>query len=125
MQILKNKVYLYNTQDEIESKSVPYTIEDVEILERVISRFVAWARMMGIYPDLAARYGTAHIRLATDLLAAVKASRENRLYPIIVLPMSKYFSAKLLWATTQAVMMEPAFAEMMERENQLWEEVPA
>jgi hypothetical protein len=122
MQTSKNKVYLYNTRDEIESKSVPYAVDDAEELEWVISRFVAWARMLPLYPDLAARYGTAHIRLATDLRAAVKTSRENRLYPIIVLPMSKYFSAKLLWATTQAVMMEPAFTEMMEQENQRWEE---
>jgi hypothetical protein len=125
MQTSKNKVHLYNTREEIESKSVPYATEDAEVLEQVISRFVAWARMMGMYPDLRARYGTAHIRLATDLRAAVKASRENRLYPNIVLPLSKYFYAKLLWATTQAAMMEPAFTEMMERESRLWEEVPA
>jgi hypothetical protein len=116
------KVYLYNTRDEIESKSVPYAIEDAEVLERVISRFFAWARKIGSYPDLAARYGTEHIRLATDLRTAVKSSQENRLYPFIILPVGKYFSAKLLSETTQAVMRQPAFIEMMERESRLWDE---
>jgi len=89
-------VYLYNTREEIESNSAPYAIEDAEELERVTSRFVAWARILPIYPDVAVKVGTAHIQLATDLRGAVKASGENRLHPNIVLPMSKYFSAKLL-----------------------------
>ena len=101
----KNQVYLYNTRDEIESKSVPYAIEDAEVLERVISRFLAWPRMVPRYPDVAAKCGTAHIHPAADLRAVVKASRENHLYPKIVLPISKYFSATWLtiyWISSAA-----------------------
>ena len=74
--------------------------------------------MIPRYPDVAAKCGTAHIQLATDLRAAVKASRENHIYPKIVLPMGKYFSAKLLWANSQSI--GPEIAEMIEQENQRW-----
>lgn len=74
----KNKAYLYNTRDEIESKSVPYATEDSEELDQVISRFFAWARMIPRYPDVAAKCSITHIQLATDLRAAVKASEEVR-----------------------------------------------
>jgi hypothetical protein len=59
--------------------------------------------MMGMYPDLRARYGTAHIRLATDLRAAVKVSRENHHYLNVVLPNSKYFAAKMLSELSKSV----------------------
>jgi hypothetical protein len=121
----KNKVYLYNAQDEIEGKSAPYAVEDAERLEQVISRFVAWARILPMSPDVSVECRAAYMELAIDLQALMKVSRENRLYPRVVLPMGKYFYAKMLWATTQAAMMQPAFAEMMERENRLWEEGPA
>jgi len=40
--------------------------------------------------------------------------------------MSKYFAAKMLSEISKAVAEEPAFIEMMERENRLWaEEFPA
>ena len=124
MQTSKNEVFLYNTREEIRA-SAPYATEDADELEQVISRFFAWTRMMGLYPDMAAKYGTAHIRLATDLRAAVRTSRENHLYTNIVLPMNKYFSTKLLSEITQAAIMKPAFTDMMERESQKWgEEYP-
>ncbi len=114
----KNKVYLYNTRDEIESKSVPYATEDSGELDQVISRFFAWARMIPRYPDVAAKCGITHIQLATDLRAAVKASQENHICPKIVLPMGKYFSAKLLWANSLSI--GPEIAQMIEQENQRW-----
>jgi hypothetical protein len=113
----KNHVKLYDKSEDI-GISVPYATEDADALERVISRFVAWARMIPRYPDVAAKCGAAHIQLATDLRAAMKASRENRLYPNIVLPVSKYFSAKVLWVTSQSI--GPEIAEMIEQENQRW-----
>jgi hypothetical protein len=116
----KSKVYLYNTWGEIENKAAPYTIEDADELSIVISQFVAWARMLPMYPVVAASCGMAHIQLATDLRAAVKASRENRLYPNIVLPMSKYFSAKLLSVVSKLI--GPEIAEMIEQENRRWAE---
>jgi hypothetical protein len=113
----KKKVYLYNTLEEIEN-AVPYAIEDDDELSSVISRFVAWARMLGMYPDVAARVGTAHIHLATDLRAALKASQENHLYPNIVLPVNKYISAKLLMVASQSI--GPEIAERIEQEDQRW-----
>jgi hypothetical protein len=125
MQTLKNKIYLYNAREEIKSKSAPYAIEDAEELERVISRFVTWAQMIATHRNIAAQFGdhsTDHIQLATELRTAMKVSRGNRYYPNVVLPMSKYFAAKMLSETTKSVAKEPAFIEMMERENRLWEE---
>jgi hypothetical protein len=54
---------------------------------------------------------------------ALKVSRENHRYPNVVLPMSKYFAAKMLSELSKSVAKEPAFIEMMGRENQLWAEL--
>jgi hypothetical protein len=119
MQTSKSKVYLYNTREEIESKSVPYATEDAEVLERVISRFVAWAQMIATHPNIAAEFGDRsrdHIQLATDLRTAMN----NRRHPNVVLPMSKYFAAKMFSEITKSVAKEPAFIAIMERENRLW-----
>jgi hypothetical protein len=37
--------------------------------------------------------------------------------------MSKYFAAKMLSEISKSVAKEPAFIEMMERENRLWAEL--
>jgi hypothetical protein len=97
MTLSMNQVRLYETLEDVQASN-PYAIEDADELSRVISRFVAWAQMIATHPGLATNFRdpTAHIRLATDLRKAMKFSQENRLYPNIVLPMSTYFSAKLL-----------------------------
>jgi hypothetical protein len=118
----KNSVKLYEKLEDI-GVVEPYAIEDADELSRVISRFVAWARMIATHPSTAERFGdrsTVHIQLATDLRTAMKVSRENRLYPNIVLPMSKYSSAKLLSVISQS--MAPELAEMIKQENQRWAE---
>jgi hypothetical protein len=115
-----NLVRLYNSLEDIET-SVPYATDDADELELLIHRFVAWAQMIATRPNLAAQFGDRsrdHIQLATDLRKAM----ENRHYSRIVLPMSKYFAAKMLSETSKSVAKEPAFVEMMERENQLWAE---
>ncbi len=94
----KNHVRLYNTLEDIKT-SVPYATEDATELELLISRFVSFARMVAVHQNMAAQFGdrnTDHIQLATDLRTALKVSRENHLYPNVVLPMSKYFAAKML-----------------------------
>ena len=119
-----NHVKLYNTLEDIET-SVPYATEDAIELDLIISRFVSFARMVAVHQNVAAQFGdrnTDHIQLATDLRTALKVSWENHLYPNIVLPTSKYFAAKTLSETSKSVAKEPAFIEMMERENQLWAE---
>ncbi len=111
---------LYNSLEDIET-SVPYATEDGDELELVIYRFVAWAQMIATHPDIAAQFGDRsrdHIELATDLRKAM----ENRRHSIVVLPMSKYFAAKMLSEVSTSVAREPAFVEMMEREKQLWVE---
>jgi hypothetical protein len=121
----KNHVRLYNTLQDIET-SVPYAIEDASELDLVISRFVSFARMVAVHQNVAAQFGdrsTDHIQLATDLRTAMKVSRENHHYPNVVLPMNKYFAAKMLLEFTKSVAQEPEFIEMMERENQLWAEL--
>jgi hypothetical protein len=121
----KNHVRLYNTLEDIKT-SGPYATEDAAELELLISRFVAFARMVAVHQNVAAQFGernTSHIELATDLRTAMKVSRENRHYPNVVLPMSKYFAAKMLSETSKSVAKEPAFIEMMERENLLWAEL--
>jgi hypothetical protein len=117
----KNQVKLYETLEDVRV-SEPYAIEDADELSRVISCFVAWAQMIATHPGLATNFRdpTAHIRLATDLRKAMKFSQENRLYPNIVLPMSKYFSAKLLRVISQSI--GPEIAAMIEQENQRWAE---
>ena len=116
-----NRVKLYETLEDIRA-SEPYAIEDADELSRVISRFVSWAQMIATHPDLATNFQdpTAHIRLATDLRKAMKFSQENRLYPNVVLPMSKYFSAKLLSVISQSI--GPEIAAMIEQENKRWAE---
>jgi hypothetical protein len=55
--------------------------------------------MIATHQNIAAGFGdrnTDHIQLATDLRTAMKVSRENRFYPDVVLPISKYFAAKML-----------------------------
>jgi hypothetical protein len=82
--------------------------------------------MVAVNQNIAALFGnrsTDHIQLATDLRMALKVSRENHHYPNVVLPMSKYFAAKMLSEVSKSVGKEPAFIEMMERENQLWAEL--
>jgi hypothetical protein len=120
----KNHVKLYNTLEDIEA-SVPYATEDATELDLVVSRFVSFARLVATNHNIAAQFAdrsTAHIQLATDLRTAMKVSRENHLYPNVVLPMSKYFAAKMLSELSKSVAKEPAFIEMMERENLLWTE---
>jgi hypothetical protein len=120
--LAKNHVRLYDTLQDIET-SVAYATEDAAELDLVISRFVAWAQMTATYHNIAAQFGDQsadHIQLATDLRAAMKFSRENRLYPNVVLPMSKFFSVKMLSEISKAVAREPAYIEMIERENQRW-----
>jgi len=57
------------------------------------------------------------------LLPATQQNREkDRLYPNIVLPMSKYFAAEMLSKLSKSAAKEPAFIEMMERKNLLWAE---
>ena len=119
-----NHVKLYDKLQDVET-SVPYATEDATELELVISRFVSFARMIAAHKNIAAQFGdrsTDHIQLATDLRTAMKFSQENRLYPNVVLPMSKYFAAKMLSEISKSVATEPAFIEMMERENLLWAE---
>jgi|WetSurMetagenome_2_1015567.scaffolds.fasta_scaffold1092922_1 hypothetical protein len=124
MQTSKNQVFLYNTRDEIEYKSAPYAIEDAGELALVISHFFAWARILPKYPDVAAKCGTAHIQLATDLRSALKASHSHHLYPNVVLPVRTYLSAQLLRASSQT--LGPEIAELIEQETQRWaEEFPA
>jgi hypothetical protein len=82
--------------------------------------------MVAVNRNIAALFGnrsTDHIQLATDLRTALKVSRENHHCPNVVLPMSKYFAAKMLLEVSKSVAKEPAFIEMMERENQLWAEL--
>jgi hypothetical protein len=120
-----NHIKLYNKLEDIET-SVPYATEDAIELDLVISRFVSFARMVALHQNMAAQFGdqnTDHIQLATDLRTALKVSRENHLYPDVVLPMSKYFAAKMLSETSKSVAKEPAFIEMMEREIHLWAEL--
>jgi hypothetical protein len=120
-----NHVKLYDKLQDIET-SVPYATEDALELELVISRFVSFARMIAVNRNVAAQFGdrsTEHIQLATDLRTALKVSRENHHYPSVVLPMSKYFAAKMLSKILKSVAKEPAFIEMMERENRLWAEL--
>ena len=50
----------------------------------------------------------------------MKVSRQNHCYPNVVLPMSKYFAAKLLSKVSKSVANESKFIELMERENRLW-----
>ena len=122
----KNRIHLYNTLLEMKT-SVPYAVEDPDELSRVIARFVSWAQMIATHPNIAAKLGEssrAHIQLATDLRTAMKVSREDRLYPNVVLPMSKYFSAKVLFIISQII--EPELTDRIEQENQRWaEELPA
>lgn len=116
MPIPPNHVRLYETLQDIET-SVPYATEDAVELSLVICRFVSWAQVIATHPNIAARFGdlsTAHIQLATDLRTAMKVSREKHLYPKVVLPMSKYFSAKLLAVVSQS--MDPEIAELIEQE---------
>jgi hypothetical protein len=116
----KNPVRLYNTLEDIET-SVPYATEDAVELELVIHRFVARAQMIATHPSIAAQFGDRsrdHIQLATDLRKAM----ENRRHSNVVLPMSKYFAAKMLSEVSKPVAKEPAFVAMMEREKQLWGE---
>lgn len=79
--------------------------------------------MVAVNRKIAAQFGnrnTDHIQLATDLRTALKVSRENHHCPNVVLPMSKYFAAKMLSEVSKSAAEEPAFIEMMERENQVW-----
>jgi hypothetical protein len=73
--------------------------------------------------DPSGHSSTDHIQLATDLRTALKISGENHHYPNVVLPMSKYFAAKMLSEVSKSVAKEPAFIEMMEWENRLWAEL--
>ena len=121
----KNHVRLYNTLEDIKI-SVPYAMEDATELDLLISRFVSFARMVAVHQSIAAQFGErnpSHIELATDLRKAMKVSWENHLYLNVVLPMSKYFAAKMLSEISKSIATEPAFIEMMERENQLWAEL--
>ena len=121
----KNHVRLYNTLEDIKT-SLPYATEDALELDLVISRFVSFAQMIAVNRSIAAQFGdrsTDHIQLATDLRTALKVSQENHHYPNVVLPMSKYFAAKMLSEVSKSVAKEPAFIKMMERENLLWAEV--
>ena len=118
-------VKLYETVQDIET-SVPYATEDALELELVISRFVSFARMVIVHQNMTAPFSdrnTDHIQLATELQEAMKVSRQNHHYPNVVLPMSKYFAAKMLSEISKTVAKEPAFIEMMERENRLWQKI--
>ena len=82
--------------------------------------------MIAVNKDIAAQFGdrnTDHIQLATDLRTALKVSKQNHHYPNVVLPMSKYLAAKRLSEISKSVAKEPAFIEMMERENRSWAEL--
>ena len=122
----KNHVRLYQPLEDMEISVLYATEEDALELDLIISRFVSFAQMVAVHQNVAAQFGehdTSHIELATDLRTAMKFSWENRLYPNVVLPMSKYFAAKMLSEISKSVAKEPAFIEMMERENLLWAEV--
>lgn len=118
----KNHVRLYNSLQDI-GISAPYATEVALELDLVVYRFVSWAQLTATHQNIAAQFGDRsadHIQLATDLRTALKSSRENHLYPNVVLPMSKYFAAKMLSEISKSVAKEPAFIEMIEREKQLW-----
>ena len=118
----KNHVNLYHTLQDIET-SVPYAKIDADELELTVLRFVIFARMLVTHPDTAARFAdlsTTYIQLATDLRTALKASRQERLYPNVVLPMNKYYTARLLYI--QSCSLETELPDFLQREIQKWEE---
>jgi hypothetical protein len=118
----KNNVNLYNSLQDIET-SVPYVIEDANELEFIVLRFVTMSRMLITHPDTAAMFGdlsTTCIQLATDLRTALKVSRQERLYPSVVIPMNKYFTAKMIYVQSQSI--EPELPDFLQQEIQKWEE---
>ena len=118
----KNNINLYETPQAIET-SVPYAKIDADELSLVIQRFVTWSAMLVTHPDTAAKFGelsTTCIQLATDLRTAMKMSRYARTYPNVVFPMSKYFTAMMIFTRSRS--LDPIVAEMIEQESQGWEE---
>jgi hypothetical protein len=76
--------------------------------------------MIATRTNIAAQFGdrsSNRNQLATDLRKAIESRRSN-----VVLPMSKYFAAKMLSDISKSVAREPAFIELIERESQLWAE---
>ncbi len=117
-----NHVNLYHTLQDIKT-SVPYATVDADELELTGLRFVVFARMLVTHPDTAARFAdlsTTYIQLATDLRTAVKVSRQDRLYPNVVLPMNKYYTAKLLYI--QSCSLGAELPDFLQQELQKWEE---
>jgi hypothetical protein len=114
-----NPVRLYNSLEDIEI-SIPYATEDADELELVTRRFVAWAQMIATHPNIAAQFGDRsrdHIQLATDLRKAMG----NRRHSNVVLPIGKYFAAKMLTVLSRSIAAEP-LPDFLQQEIEKWEE---
>jgi hypothetical protein len=117
-----DNVYFFDSETDIRG-SRPYASISEEELTRLIQRFVSWAAILATHPKLAESFGdasTAHIMLATDLRMAVKKSRQENVYPNVVLITQKFEAAMKLMTISRA--MEPEFAGLIAGENQRWEE---
>jgi hypothetical protein len=117
-----DNVYFFDSENDVRG-SRPYASLSQEELASLIQRFVSWAGILATHPKLAESFGdasTAHIMLATDLRMAMKKSRQDNVYPNVVLPTQKFKAAMKLATISRA--MEPEFAALIAGENQMWEE---
>jgi hypothetical protein len=87
-----NNINFYEALTDI-GVTKPYAVISAEELTAVVRRFVAWARMVATHPDLAQSLGdenTAHIVLATSFRIAVRQSKQDGIFPNVVLPARKF-----------------------------------
>lgn len=103
--------------------SKPYAVISAYELTAVIRRFVSWAAIVAKQPNLREILGdasTAHIKLATDLRAAIKKSVKEGFYPNVVLPIRKFTTTMTLLKVSRA--LESEIGGIIVYESQRWEE---
>jgi hypothetical protein len=114
-----NRVYLYETNKDIETME-PYAVIQSQELASILKRFVSWAAVIATHPEVAEIFGkssTAHIKLATDLRLVIKNALKLGTYPNVVLPSRKFMTVMTLSKISQ--LLEPEIPEFSEKE--VWE----
>jgi hypothetical protein len=113
----QNNVYFYGSQREL-AASQPYAIHNTGNVTFMVNRFNAWTNMMTDYPRLSAlcvETKSIHIMIAATWCEAIDRSKQEGLFPIVILPVRNYEQAMLLLKVT--CQMEADIHQMIEQRS--------
>jgi hypothetical protein len=112
----QDNVHFFALQRDI-AASQPYAILSTRYVTFMVNRLDAWTKMMTVHPELSAMCVEAksiHIDIAAAWSDAIDRSIQDVLFPIVILPVTKYKEAMLLLKVT--CQMEADLHDMIEQE---------